>query len=489
MPLDVSEVAGSPDAGISDIVVTKPPEQSWTKRRPRRDVHPIVVVPSDSEDDSDDDDIAIVSVCPPPPSSDNDDCIVESYQPASDAFCAVADNRILPVRSPVDISCGDGALDLQFTSYGRNADQTTGTFLVHDVPNIGAWILSGDASSAAKPPERNSPPIASVENSLGNSPVPDAAFGLPLSIPSADARRPQPAYSGDSVPFGTVKLQTSGIVFDVGTAEVSANIDETSVLSLSAKIQSSDDRRGTTVSFVGSISDGKSPTSSGFVSMGTTAGQSSDDLSVSLVATGSPNVGFSDSMNDYRQTASVSLNVNTRVDNLNDTVDGLLRQMSCQQTKTLKPTVVSNSANIKPDRQASDVNVAFSHGCGTAADLQLSSHLQSCYHVPSSTESCAILKKRKIRPGMPDFHAKVPRLPLPMAHSAAASTTSASILERPALQRCCCCDNVDFVERLSHCHAGHPCCGNCLRRHFKSMLTSSIRVRKYVVIITRTRID
>lgn len=496
MPLDLSEISDSPSADASDVVVTmpvtKPAERYWKRnRRPSNGSgdHPIVVVPSDSEDDSDDD-IAIVSVCPAPP-SDNDDCIVESYQPPSETFCAVSPDRMLAVPSasdddpPVDVSCADSSLDLQFATYSQSTDPA-GAFLVHDVPNLGAWIFSSDSTPSVKQPDVNSAP----NTCSGDSPVLacSSTFGVPLSMPSANKAHSQPAFNSEPVQFNTVQLQTGGILFDMGAAKVSANIDKTSVLSLSAQIQSSDDRHSTTVSFVGSISDGKSPASSDFVSVQTDVKRPADDLNLSLVTVSpvaSPDVVSSDKVNSYCQTASVSVNVNTSVDAaLNDTVDGLLRQMSCQKRKLPKPDPVPNAADIKQENQVKDVdeveNKSIARRCLPLAGQQLSSISHSFPHLPRlpPVSECFAVKKRKSKPLPSSYSVKTPRLPLAPVDSVtnANNVTFANGQSCPLLEACCCCETVIVADKLSHCLVGHPCCGTCLQKHVKPMLTSSVKV-------------
>jgi len=494
MPLDLSDLLNSPSSSVDaddsdadeddvdDVVVTipttKPAAQNW-KRSPRHssgsDIHPIVVVPSDSEDDSDDD-IAIVSVCPPPP-EDNDDCIVESYEPASKPFCSVSPDSMLAVSPAphddpvVDVSCANDSLDLQFAAYSQSTDQTD-TFLVHDVPNLSAWLLSSESASSVKQPVMNS-----VQNTCpGDSPVLacSSTFGVPLSIPSADKAQ-----------FNTVQLQTGGILFDVGAAKVSASIDKTSVLSLSAKIQSSDDRHSTTVSFVGSISDQKSPANADFVSVQTDVSRPSDDINLSLVTVSpvaSPDVASTDRVNSCCQTASVALNVNATVDAaLNDTVDGLLRQMSYQKNLA-KSDVVPSTINIKNEHETKDVNTvddkAVARRCIPLVESHSSSISHSCSRVPASSESYALLKKRKSQTSMSSSSVKTPRLPVPLADLTRTVSNVARIQPCP-LQDCCCCQSVMAAENLSHCLVGHPCCGICLQKHVKSILTSSVKVSNF----------
>jgi len=492
MPLELSEVGSSSTIDADDVVVTvpvtKPAERYW-KRNQRCSsddgIHPIVVVPSDSEDDSDDD-VAIVSVCPAPP-SDNDDCIVESYQPAAETFCP---DRMLPVPPAsdddpaVDVSCANSDLDLQFATYNQSTDQSE-TFLDLDVPNLGAWLLSSESASSVKQPVMNS-----VQNTCsGDAPVLacSSTFGVPLSIPSANKSHPQSTFNSESVQFNTVKLQTGGILFDMGAAKVSANIDKASVLSLSAKIQSSDDRHSTTVSFVGSISDGKIPPNSDFVSVQTGISHPPDDLNLSLVTVSpaaSPDVVSSDRVNSYCQTASVSLNVNTNVDAaLNDTVDGLLRQISCQKKKHKKPHAASSATDVKDDLQTKEVhtvdNKAVVHRCIPIVSSQSFDMSHSCSHVPTSSGSFAFLKKRKSDSWTSASATKTPRLPLLQADAAVNANNGISAVSgRPSqvLQDCCCCEAVVSEEKLSHCFVGHPCCGTCLQKHVKSVLTSNVKV-------------
>lgn len=500
MPLDVCEVDNSTTDDVSDVVVTVPltkqSEHHWKRDQSRNSgsgsgMHPIVVVPSDSEDDSDDD-IAIVSVCPPPPAdNDNDDCIVESYQPPSETFCAAVNpDRILAVPPPasdddppVDVSCANSGLDLQFAAYNQGTDQSE-AFLVHDVQNLGAWLLSSESASSVKQPVVNS-----VQNTCpGDSPVLacSSTFGVPLSMPSANESHPRPAFSSEPVQFNTVQLQTGGILLDMGAAKVSANIDKTSVLSLSAKIQSSDDRHSTTVSFVGSISDKKSPVSSDFVSVQTGVSRPQDDLNLSLVTVSpesSPDVVSSDRVNSYCQTASVSLNVNTNVDAaLNDTVDGLLRQISHQTKKLSEPDAVPNATDIKAEQQTKDVHAVddktIAHRCIPLVTSQSSNVSHSFSHVPTSSSSFTMLKKRKSKSCMSASSVKSPRLPFPLADFAtfASDIAFASGQSCPLLQECCCCETVLAEEKLSHCLVGHPCCGTCLQKHVKVVLTSSVKV-------------
>jgi len=482
MPLDLSEVDYSSSNDASDVVVTgpvtKPAERLWTRNRRRSSgsgTHPIVV-PSDSEDDSDDD-IAIVSVCPPPP-ADNDDCIVESYQPApaAETFCAVSPDRMLSVPpasdddAAVDVSCANDDLDLQFATYSQSTDQSQ-TFLT----NLGAWLLSSEPASSAKQPV-----MSSVQNTC-------SVDSMPLSIPSANKAHSQPTFSNEPVQFNTVQLQTGGILFDVGAAEVSANNDKTSVLSVSAKIQSSDDRHRTTVSFVRSISDGNAPANSDFVSVQTGVSRPPDDLNLSLVTVSpvaSPDVVSSDRVNGYCQTASVSLNVNASVDAaFNDTVDGLLRQMSCRKQKLPKPDAVPSATDITADRQKSDVNTVDNKAIVRPFVPLLGSQSpnisNSCVRVPSSSGSFALSKKRKRKPLMSACIVKTPRLPLPLADRPVTTNSVSSTIGQlcPVLQNCCCCNGSVTTEKLSHCIVGHPCCGTCLQQHVKSLLTSSVKVR------------
>lgn len=496
MPLDLSEIGDSSTVDASDDVVvtvpvTKSTEQYWKRNRRRRSSsdsgnHPVVVVPSDSEDDSDDD-IAIVSVCPPPPAdaADNDDCIVESYQPPSKTFCsAVSPDSMLAVPPAsdddpsVDVSCANTGLDLQFAAYNQSTDQR-GTFLVHDVPNLGAWIFSSESASSVKQPDVNSVPNTCSED----SPVLACSsnFGMPLSIPSANKAHPQPSFNSKPVQFNTVQLQTGGILFDMGAAKVSANIDKTSVLSLSAQIQSSTERHSTTVSFVGSISDRKSPANSDFVSVQTGVKRPPDDLNLSLVTVSpvaSPDVVPSDKVNSYCQTASVSLNVNSSVDAaLNDTVDGLLKQMSCQKRKLPKHDADPNATDIKDENQIKDAkSTARQHV--PLADSQSSSVSHSSGHVPTSSGSLTLSKKRKGDLLTSAYSVKTPRVPLPSVEFSTNnnSDTSASGQLCPLLQACCCCERVLAAENLCHCLVGHPCCGTCLQKHVKSVLTSIVKV-------------
>jgi len=492
MPLDLSEIDDSAVIDDNDVVVTmpvtKPSERHW--KRTRSDSgsgsHPIVVVPSDSEDDSDDD-IAIVSVCPPPP-EDNDDCIVESYQPASETFCAVNQDPILTVTPtsdddpPVDVSCANSDLDLQFATYNQSADQP-GAFLVHNVPNLATWIFSSESASSVKQPD-----VSPVPNTCStDSPVLacSSTLGMPLSVPSVNKAHSQPTFGSDPVQFNTVQLQTGGILFDVGAAKVSANIDKASVLSLSAQIQSSDDRHSTTVSFVGSISDRKSPANSDFVSVQTGVKRPPDDLNLSLVTVSpvtSPDVVSSDKVNSYCQTASVSLNVNTDVNAaLSDTVDGLLRQMSCQKKKKVpEPDPILNAAEIKQENQAKDVHTVGSkstaHRHVPVGGFQSSGVTHSSSHATTSAGSLA-LKKRKIKSWMSAYSVKSPRLPAASDSSARdKNVTSTSGQLCPLLQACCCCETVFAASKLIHCLVGHPCCGTCLQKHVKSVLTSSVKV-------------
>ena len=426
-----------------------------------------------------------MSVCPPPP-EDNDDCIVESYEPASKPFCSVSPDSVLAVSPArhddpvVDVSCANDSLDLQFATYGQSTDQTD-AFLVHDVPNLSAWLLSSESASSVKQPVMNS-----VQNACpGDSPVLacSSTFGVPLSIPSAD-----------NAQFNTVQLQTGGILFDVGAAKVSASIDKTSVLSLSAKIQSSDDRHSTTVSFVGSISDQKTSANADFVSVQTDVSRPSDDLNLSLVTVSpvaSPDVASTDRVNNCCQTASVALNVNASVDAaLNDTVDGLLRQMSYQKKNLAKPDVVPSTINIKNEHETKDVNTvddkAVARRCIPLVDSHSSSISHPCGHVPASSESYTLLKKRKSKTSMPASSVKTPRLPVPPTELATTASNVARIQPRP-LQDCCCCQSVMSAENLSHCLVGHPCCGVCLQKHVKSILTSSVKVSDFCRILHLVR--
>jgi len=494
MPLDLSEVEGSPIDDDNDLIVTlpatKPAEQLWKENRRRNSgsgIHPIVVVPSDSEDDSDDD-IAIVSVCPPPP-SDSDDCIVESYQPASESLRAVDADRVLTVPPAsdddpaVDVSCPDSGLDLQFTTYNPSTSQT-GAFLVHDVPNLGAWLLSSEPATSVKQPDLNyvpstcsmdSPPV--LADLAGSS-----SFGVPLSMPSDNKAHPQPAFSNESVQFNTVKLQTGGILFDVGAAKVSTNIDKTSVLSLSAKIQS-DDRHSTTLSFVGSILDHKNPAGLDFVSAHETVKRPPDDLNLSLIAVSpaaSPDVVSSDKVNSYCQTASVSLNVNANVDAaLNDTVDGLLMQMSHQKPRATNADIVPNVTDIKQNYTTNgvctvDIKDVAQHSIQSVAP-QSSDRSQPVSHLPTSV---SLWKKRKMHQCGIGSDAKSPRLLMPQAYPDTTTNIVTAAVEQPypILQGCCCCENTSDAENLSHCVVGHPCCGICLQKHVKSILTSNVKV-------------
>jgi len=497
MPLDLTEVAASPDVDASDVIMTvsKPAERYW-KRHQRHPSgsgsHPIVVVPSDSEDDSDDDDIAIVSVCPPPP-SDNDDCIVESYQPPTETFCAVNPDRMLAVRPAsddapaVDVSCTDSGLDLQFTTYSGNTDQP-GAFLVHNMQNLGAWILSSQPSSSVKQPDVNS----SLNTCSGDSAVLPCSsdFDLPLSIPSANGAHPQPPFSSDSVQFNTVQLQTGGILFDMGAAKVSANIDKTSVLSLSAKIQSSDDHHRTTLSFVGSISDRKTPTAPDFVSVQTGINRTPDDLNLSLVtvspvASPDDTVASNDKVDSCCQKSSVSLDVNTIVDAaLNDTVDGLLKQMSSRKEKPSKPDVLRNGDDVKQAHQTVNTDVVDNKDVAcqrrflSLLNPQPAGVSHAFSHVPTSSGSFALPKKRKSYPWTSSASgSKLPRLPLPVADSGtAASDVSAGGQPGPLVDCCCSCNGPASVEKLSHCLTGHPCCGTCLEKYVKALLTSTVKV-------------
>jgi len=500
MPLDLSESDDSSSMDDNDVVVTmpvkKPAERHW--KRTRSDSgsgsHPIVVVPSDSEDDSDDD-IAIVSVCPPPP-EDSDDCIVESYQPPSKTFCAVNQNPILTVPPasdddpPVDVSCASSDLDLQFATYNQTTDQP-GTFLVHDVPNLAAWIFSSESASSIKQPDVNPVPnTCSAESTVLTC---SSTFGVPLSIPPANKAHSQSAFGSEPVQFNTVQLQTGGILFDMGAAKVSANIDKASVLSVSAQIQSTDDRHSTTVNFVSSISDRKSPANSDFVSVQTDVKHPPDDLNLSLVSVSpvaSPGVVSSDKVNSCCQTASVSLNVNTDVNAaLSDTVDGLLRQMSCQKMKKVpKPDPILNATDIKQENQTKDVHTvgtkSTAHRRVPVVGFQSSGVTHSSSHVPTSPRSLA-LKKRKMKPWMSAHSVKTPCLLPPPSDSSTSvkNVTSISGQLCPLLQACCCCETVFAAAKLIHCLVGHPCCGTCLQKHVKSVLTSSVKVWNVLIII------
>ena len=503
MPLDLSQAddSASPVVDTDDVIVTvpvtKPSERYWKRNRCSSgcDSHPIVVVPSDSEDDSDDDDdIAIVSVCPPPP-SDSDDCIVESYQPPAETFCAVRPDRMLAVPpasdddSTLDVSCANTGLDLQFAAYSQSADQPS-TFLVHDVPSIGAWILSSESASSVKQPDVNT-----VQNtcSADSSVIAcSSTFGVPLSISSSNEAHPPPTFSSESLQFNTVQLQTGGILFDMGAAKVSANIDKTSVLSLSAKIQSSDDRHSTTVSFVGSISDRKSPANPDYVSVQTGLKRPPDDVNLSLVTVSpaaSPDVVSSGKVDSCCQTTSVSLNVKAVVDveaEVNETLDGWLKEMSHRKEKASISDAACSAGNVKQDQQANDVDavhkkaVACKHRCFPYSQSSRSSSIShSCSHVPTSSGSFALLKKRKSKSWKSASCVKAPRLPLPVADPSTTTNNAASVAGQPCslLEVCCVCDSVMSTEKLSHCLVGHPCCGTCLQKHVKSVLTSTVKVR------------
>jgi len=495
MPLDLSPASDSPSPSVDadDVIVTvpvtKPSERYWKRNRGSSgsDKHPIVVVPSDSEDDSDDD-IAIVSVCPPPP-SDSDDCIVESYQPPAETFCAVSPDRMLAVPPAsdddptLDVSCANTGLDLQFATYSPSADQS-GTFLVHDVPNLGAWILSSESSSSVKQPDVNT--VQNTCSADSSVLACSSTFGVPLSIPSANEALPQPTFSSESVQFNTVQLQTGGILFDMGAAKVSANIDKKSVLSLSAKIQSSDDRRSTTLSLVGSISDRKTPANSDYVSVQTGVKRPPDDLNLSLVTVSpvtSPDVVSTGKVDSCCQTTSVSLNVNAVVDAaLNETVDGLLKQMSCHKEKASKSDAVTSARHVKRDRQThradtvDDKAIAYKRHCFPYSQSSGISH--SCSHVPTSSGSFALLKKRKSKPWKLASGVRTPHLPLPVADCSTATNSDASITGQPysLLEGCCLCNSMVSAEKLSHCLVGHPCCGTCLQKHVKSILTNTAKV-------------
>ena len=517
--MELSQADDNPSSSVddNDVVVTvsetKPPPSApsevrlWKHSRcisgtDRPNHHPIVVVPSDSEEDSDDD-IAIVSVCPPPP-SDNDDCIVESYQPPAETFCAVAADRMLAVPPAsdddptLDVPCANSALDLQFATYSQTADQPD-AFLVHDVPNLGAWILSSESASTVKQPDVNT----AQNTCAADSPVLacTSTFGVPATKP-----RPPPTFTSESVQFNTVQLPNGGILFDMGTAKVSANIDKSSVLSLSAKIQSSDDRHSTTVSFVGSISDHKSPASSDYISVQTGVSQPPEDLNVSLVTVSpvaSPDVVSSGKVDSSCQTTSVSLNVNAVVDAaLNETVDGLLQQMSCHSDKAPKPDTVPSAGNIKQDRQIDGFETIDCKA--VALKRQRCNYLESsgsssrsCSHVPTSSGSFALSKKRRSRPWKSAGSVKTPRLlspphvPSPLAVSSTAAVNAVSLSGRPSsLVDCCCvCDVVAPAQQLSHCLVGHPCCAVCMQNHVKSILTSTAKVPTvftlaFILIIT-----
>jgi len=510
--IDLSDIIDSPgsvddddDDGSDDVVavpVTEPVDRHWKRNRRRArgsstnasdsGSHDVVVVPSDSEDDSDDDDVAIVSVCPPlPADNDNDDCIVESYQPPSRTFRTVSPDSVLTVPPSsdddpsVDVSCANTDLDLQFTTYNQPTDPP-GTFLVHDMPNLGAWIFSSESASSGKQPEVNS--VTNTCSEASQVLACSSTFGMPLSLPSAETANPQQSgFSGEQQPvqFNTVQLQTGSILFDVGAAQVSANIDKTSVLSLSAQIQSSDDRHSTTVSFVGSISDGKSPSSSEFVSVQTGIKRPPDDLNLSLVAVSpvaTPDIiPPSDSVGTYCQTASVSLNVDSSVDAaLNDTVDGLLNQMSSQSNrKPMNPDAISVAKAIKVENDMVDVK---SFPSASRLIPLVASSSSACSH----SSSRAGKRKSEACTSAPSL--KTPRLPTDSPATStlnsvsSASTNSASFCTSeqevpcPLLEACCCCDSVLAVEQLSHCLVSHPCCGTCLQKHVKSILTSSVKV-------------
>jgi len=490
MSLDLSQDNISPSSSVDDddvvtVPVTEPSELPWKRSRcsSGSNDHPIVVVPSDSEDDSDDDDIAIVSVCPPPP-SDNDDCIVESYQPPAQTYCPVSPDRILAVPPAsdddptLDVSCANGGLDLQFATYSQNTDQP-GTFL--GLPDLGAWILSSESASPVKQPDVNSvQDTCSADSSVLAC---SSTFGVPLSISSANEALPQPTFSNDSVQFNTVQLQTGGILFDVGAAKVSANIDKTSVLSLSAKIQSSDDRHSTTVSFVGSISDHNSPANSDYVSVQTGVKRPPDDLNLSLVTVSpvaSPDVASTGKVDSCCQTTSVSLNVNA-VAALNETVDGLLKQISCRKQKAAKSDAISSVVNVKQEHQTNDGTagveaIANKRHCFPYS--QSSSTSYSCGQAPISSRSYALLKNRKNKFWKSASVVKTPRLPLPLDDLSTTANVGTSATGQPLsfLQGCCLCDSVISEEKLSHCLSGHPCCGTCLQKHVKSILTSTAKV-------------
>jgi len=431
------------------------------------DIHPIVVL-SDSENDSDDD-VAILSVCPPPP-EDNDDCIVESYQPASKTFCADRLLAMSPVASPddpsVDLSlANDDSLDLSFATYGQSADQSE-TFL-DDVPDLGAWILSNESASSGKQPV-----VDSVQNACtgGSTALAcSSTFGVPpSSLSLTDRAQNQPAFGSDSVQFNTVQLQKGGILFDVDGAKVSASVDKASVLSLSAQIQSTD-RHSTTVSFVGS----KNPMNPDFVSVQTSISSLPDDLSLPVIAmnpTASPDVAASSC-----QTASGSLNVNSGVDAaLSDRVDGLLQQLSYQENTETTKADVCNSTHVKVEHQTKHVNAVDSkvdaHCCNSAVSSQ-SSHILDLRGYLS--------RKRKSRHYMSVCSTKALHLPVP-PYSCCSTSNSVSTPSGqqpcPLLQTCCCCGNGMAANKLSHCVVGHPCCGTCLQKHFKSVLTGTAKV-------------
>jgi len=254
---------------------------------------------------------------------------------------------------------------------------------------------------------------------------------------------------------------------------------------LSAKIQSSDDRHSTTVSFVGSISDGKSPASSDYVSVQTGVKRPPDDLNLSLVTVSpvaSPDVVSTGKVDSCCQTTSVSLNVNAVVDAaLNETVDGLLKQISCHKDKALKSDAVPGAGNVGQDHQMDAVDTVdhtvIAHKRQCFPHSQSASVNHSFGQVPVSSGSCDLLKKRKSNLWKLASCMKTPRLPVddPCTTGGVVTSTAAG---QPLsfLQGCCLCDSVVPAEKLSHCLAGHPCCGTCLQKHVKSVLTSAVKV-------------
>jgi len=495
------------DDGSDDVVavpVTEPVDPHWkrNRRRARRassnastgdsGTHDVVVVPSDSEDnDSDDDDVAIVSVCPAPSvDNDSDDCIVESYQPPSKSFCAVSPDSVLTVPSSsndapsVDVACTNTDLDLQIAAYNQSVDQP-GSFLVHDLPDLGAWIFPSDSASSMKQPEVD--PAADACSDVSQVLACSSAFGMPLALSVASTENANPqqsSFSGDLQPmqFNAVQLQSSSILLDVSAAaaQVSANIDKTSsVLSLSAQIQSSDDRQSTTVSFVGSISDGKSPSKSDFVSVQTDLKRPPDDLNLSLVTVSpvaSPViVPLSDKVSSYCSTASVSVNVDSSVDAaLNDTVDGLLNQMSSQSERKLVKLDAIDEL-IKVENEERDVNPLYS-STGRCLSSVAASSSGACSHLPGR------VGKRKSEVGTSARSSKTPRLPFD-SHTTSTlngvSSTNAIGEQKvpcPTLDACQFCYAVLAVEQLSRCLFDHPCCGTCLQKHVKTVLTSGVKV-------------
>ena len=202
----------------------------------------------------------------------------------------------------------------------------------------------------------------------------------------------------------------------------------------------------------------------------------------------SPDVAAADGVNSCLQTASVALNVNASVDAaLNDTVDGLLRQMSCQKNNLTKPDAVPSTRNIKDEHQTKDVDTgddkAIARRCIPLVDSPSSSISRTCGHVPTSSESYAVLKKRKSKTSLLASSVKTPRLPVPLADPVTTGGNVARVQPCPLLQDCCCCESAMAAEHLSHCLVGHPCCGTCLQKHVKSILTSSLKVSMFTRIL------